>query len=192
MMSEETVIPEFQYLLQLVEKKFGNAVRTSSDYEALSYSIEAETRQMLSASTLKRLFGYVSLKPVPRKSTLDILSNYIGELNFNAFCAKLRSHGGNNSLFFSTKAIYSSELAPSARLKIGWNPDRVVVLEHKEDADFEVIESFNSQLKPGDRFEQESFMIDYPLYISRIYRNGTYTPPYVAGVQGGLNLLEVL
>lgn len=78
-MSVDPIIPGVQYLLHLVEKRYGGVVRTSTDYEELSSSIEAETHQMLSASTLKRLFGYVSMRPVPRKSTLDILSQYISE-----------------------------------------------------------------------------------------------------------------
>lgn len=191
-MSEESIIPEYQYLLHLVEKRFGGSIHTSSDYDALSESIVSQTRKMLSTSTLKRLFGYVSMKPVPRRSTLDILAQYIGEINFEAFCSKMKNDPMCNSLFFSAKAVYSSELAPGERLKIGWRPDRVVVLEHVEDVTFEVVEAHNSQLKEGDRFEQDSFMIDYPLYITRILRDGHYTPPYVAGMQGGLNLLELL
>lgn len=191
-MADESIITEYEYLLHLVEKKFGAKVCVSSDYDALSESIERETRSMLSSSTLKRLFGYVSMKPVPRRSTLDILSQYIGETNFEAFCRKLKSDPSCNSLFFSAKTIYASELASGDCLKIGWGPDRVVVLKHLEAQTFEVVESRNSKLKPGDRFEQESFMIDYPLYITRILRDGHFTPPYVAGVNDGLTLLELL
>ena len=32
----------------------------------------------------------------------------------------------------------------------------------------------------------------FPLYISRILRNGEYTPAYIAGRQGGLNYLKVI
>ncbi|MGN1211868.1 MAG: hypothetical protein ACI4TM_09290 [Candidatus Cryptobacteroides sp.] len=75
---------------------------------------------------------------------------------------------------------------------IGWAPDRVVRLEYLGNGSFEVKESLNSSLVAGDRFEQTCFMLSYPLYISRICRNGEYTPPYVAGINNGLNCLEVL
>ena len=35
-------------------------------------------------------------------------------------------------------------------------------------------------------------MLGYPLYVSRILREGEYTQAYVAGRNGGLNLLEVV
>jgi len=48
-------IPELKMLLASVE----------SHLDALSQSDEAGIGQMLSASTLKRLWGYVTSKPVP-------------------------------------------------------------------------------------------------------------------------------
>ena len=44
----------------------------------------------------------------------------------------------------------------------------------------------------GDRFRQVSFMKGYPLYLSRILRDGDYTPAYVAGMNSGLNLIEIV
>ena len=50
----------------------------------------------------------------------------------------------------------------------------------------------NASLLEGDRFEQDSFMLGYPLYLARIFREGEYTPAYVAGKRDGLNLVEVI
>ena len=57
---------------------------------------------------------------------------------------------------------------------------------------FEVESSINASLKEGDRFEQMMFMEGYSLYISHVLRDGENTPAYVAGINGGLNLLERL
>ena len=72
------IIPELSYLLQVVEKTYGRKLYTTTDFESLSIIIENKIGELISSSTLKRLYGYVSMKPVPRKSTLDVLSRFIG------------------------------------------------------------------------------------------------------------------
>ena len=191
-MSSSIVIPELNYLLQLVERQYGRKLATTTDFESLSVIIEKETGELLSSSTLKRLYGYVSLNPVPRKSTLDILSRYIGKRNFDNFCNGLRNDPSFGSMFFSAKSVYSADLQIGDRLRIGWAPDRLVHLQYLGDGEFEVVSSVNSSLMTGDKFNQLSFMAGYPLYVARILRNGDYTPAYVAGMNGGLNLLEIV
>ena len=77
-------------------------------------------------------------------------------------------------------------------LRIGWNPDRVVTLEYLGNDSYQVVSSVNASLLEGDRFEQDSFMLGYPLYLARIFREGEYTPAYVAGKRDGLNMVEVI
>ena len=184
------IIPELNYLLRLVEKHYGRHLSTTTDFESLSVLIERETGELLSASTLKRLYGYVSMKPVPRKSTLDILARFIGKKSYDQFREEWKDSTAFTSTFFSQKTVYASELKDGDIVRIGWDPDRVVKLKYLGDNEFEVLESLNSQLLAGDKFEQVSFMMGYPLYISRILRDGEYTPSYIAGMQNGLNLLE--
>lgn len=185
-------IPELNYLLTEVEKKYGRPIKTTTDFEALSVVIEHDTGDLLSASTLKRLWGYVSLKPDPRISTLDILSRYLGWKNFEEFRMWLKTTPDFESAFFTAKIINVSDLAQGTRIIIGWNPNRVVELEYLGEHRFTVISNENSQLRKDDEFELTSLMLDYPLFISRIFRNGEYTPSYVAGKIEGLNLLKIV
>lgn len=186
------MIPELNYLLSLVEKHYGRKLATTSDYESLSIMIEKETGEMISSSTLKRLFGYVTMKPVPRKSTLDILARYVGKKSYAAFCSSIMSDKSLNSTFFSAKTVQAKDLVPGQKVQIGWNPDRVVTLEYLGEMTFEVIESINSKLMKGDKFNLAAFFKGYPLYIAQIKRNDEYTDPYIAGMHDGLNMLEVL
>ena len=183
-------IPELHYLLTEVEKHFGRKVCTSSDFEALSSVIESEVGEMVSASTLKRLWGYVNSSPVPRRSTLNILSVYTGRKNFDEFCAEIKNMSGVDSTFFTAKCISASELGEKDVIVIGWNPNRLVELEYLGNHQFRVIKNQNSNLAIGDSFEASSFMVGYPLYIPRILRDGDFTPPYIAGVHDGLTVVE--
>lgn len=175
-----------------MERKFHKSVKTSTDFRSLSLEIEDATNERISASTLKRIWGYVNMAPTPRPATLDILAKYIGHKDYKTFYDSLKNSEALQSMFFTADFISSSDLKPNARIEIGWGPDRIVTLRHLDADMFEVESARNSKLKAGDRFEVAAFIKGSPLNISRILRNGTYTPPYIAGRQGGINHLKTL
>ncbi len=182
--------PEVTVLKRSVEKRFGNRVATSADFDLLSDSVLKCVGEGLSASTLKRLWGYVNLNPKPRLSTLDILSRYLGFMDFNAFCEDLVKSNTISSGFFNSVAINSADLKEGARIQVGWLPNRVVTLLYHGSNNYEVVESVNSKLMVGDMVELESIVVGYPLYIPRILRNGEYTPAFVAGRNEGISTLK--
>ena len=184
-------MPELAYLLTEVEKKYGRRIATTTDFESLSVVIEHQIGELISSSTLKRLWGYVSLNPTPRVATLDVLSRFIGHRDFKDFCNYLKDSRVYASNFFTSKCQTVAELKPDSIVQIGWAPNRLVKMLYLGNYQFEVISSENSQLMAGDRFELSEIIVGYPLFISRILRNGTYTPSYVAGQIDGINLLKV-
>lgn len=184
-------MPELAYLLDEVEQRYGRRIATTTDFESLSVVIEHQIGEMLSASTLKRLWGYVSLNPTPRVATLDILSRYVGYKNFKSFCEGLKESKAFVSTFFTAKYQTVAELVPGVIVTIGWAPNRLVQMSYLGEFKFEVVLSENSQLLPGDRFELSEIIVGYPLYISRILRDGEYTPSYVAGRQCGISMMKV-
>ena len=152
-------IPQLQYLLTKVEEKFGRQIATTTQFEVLSVVIENSIGELVSCSTLKRLWGYMSLKPVPRRSTLDILSRYVGYKDFAAFCEAISRTDDFQSRFESIKLVDPSALEEGDRVVLGWAPDRLVKLLYLGGGQFEVIESFNSKLMAADRFEMGTLMI---------------------------------
>ena len=190
-MDQKKPIPELNYLLTQVEKHYGRRVATTTDFEALSVVIERETGELLSSSTLKRLWGYVTSHPMPRLSTLDILSRFVGFRDFRLFCESLKSDAAFSSNFLTVQSVFSADLKPGDILTIGWNPDRLVKLRYEGNNQYAVTESMNAKLMAGNRFELAHLMKGYPLYIPRILRDNAYTSAYIAGTDGGLTLLRV-
>ncbi len=184
-------MPELAYLLTEVEKKYGRRIATTTDFESLSVVIEHQIGELISSSTLKRLWGYVRLNPTPRVATLDVLSRFIGHRDFKAFCNYLKDSQVYASNFFTSRCQTVAELKPETVVQIGWAPNRLVKMLYLGNYQFEVISSENSQLMVGDRFELSEIIVGYPLFISRILRDGAYTPSYVAGQIDGINLLKV-
>lgn len=184
-------IPEIHVLLMQVESRFGNVAK-ATDFDELSEDIESATSELLSASTLKRLWGYVNYMSSPRTYTLDVLSRYIGFQDFGAFCARIHQSEEFVSGFLSEDSLVAESLAPGDRVRIGWNPDRLVTLVYKGDNRFEVVEVHRSSLLVGDRFVLPAIVKGYPAYIPHIERDGILTPMYVAGFKDGITLIKKL
>ncbi len=184
--------PYIKSLLVSVERYHTRSIRTTVDFEALSITIEQQTSERISASTLKRLWGYVSDKHQPRRYTLDVLSMYVGLKDFDAFCAKIDADPENGSNFFRSFTIASTDLSAGDKLEFGWSPDRYIQVLYLGDNLYEVIEAQVSKLMIGDKFRCVTFILDYPLYLPYVERGGEILPSFVAGNKGGLIILATL
>ena len=184
--------PEILALMTAVEERFERRPETSTQFIALSYAIESATGEHLSASTLKRLWGYVSSTPAPRISTLDVLSVYVGQRSFRSFCDSLRAGKEDSSAFFQTSYLIPEELTPGTLVELGWEPDRLIRVEYLGNNRFRVFENRNSKLQVGDEFEAASFMTGYPLCLSGVLRGGQWTSPFIGGKNGGLTIVRIV
>ena len=184
-------IPELKFLLSKVEQTYGRTIHTSTNFEALSVVIEHEIHERISATTLKRLWGYVSYNSSPTIATLDVLARYVGEPDFLHFCASIRKSDSSESGFFSSVRIAASDLETGTMLRIGWNPNRIVIIEYLGECRFRVCKNYNSSLREGDEFEASAFMQGFPLYIPRLLRNGEFIS-YIAGSVNGLTTVETV
>ena len=79
-----------QDLKQEVEKVFGHKIQKRSDCESLALDLFAKTNIFVSYNTFRRLFGIIEYR-VPRSSTLDALSKYIGFSSYRDFTNRFHS-----------------------------------------------------------------------------------------------------
>ena len=179
---------ELQFLLDEVASVFGGRLETTTDFDALSESIDARVHQRISSSTLKRLWGYVNLHPRPRTATLDILSQYVGRASYRAICNELNTTSG----FISAESVDSGALDAGMKLRLRWMPDRCVLLQHKGSGLFCVLDPGTSKLRPKDFFHAGLFIKGHPLYIDDLTRDGKQLPPYVAGRSAGITCIETV
>jgi len=75
-------------LRELIEGVIERKMKTPKDFEYLSECIFEKFHEKISPTTLKRLWGYLSETTTPRKTTLDILSMFVGYDNWKDFCKK--------------------------------------------------------------------------------------------------------
>ncbi len=75
-----------QCLCEAVETAIGRKMQTPKDYNFLADEIFKKLHKSVSPTTLKRLWGYLSEPVIPRVSTLDIIAQFVGVDNWQAFC----------------------------------------------------------------------------------------------------------
>ena len=131
--------PEIEELKSLVEQKYGKLLATTTDFEEFSFFLERHTGYSVSASTLKRLYGYVNDDHKPRMMTLDILSQYIEHKNYMEFKQWLKTSTRYNSSFFKASQLVSSDLKKGAEVAIGWSPNRILRLRYLGESTYEIL-----------------------------------------------------
>ena len=188
---ERNEIPELSTLLRKVEKKFGRPLVSTNDFRLLSALLEYECKEVVSVSTLKRLWGYVSQQTTPREATLDVLSRFVGSRNFKDFRKSMLGEYTESSAYFDTTYISASDVPDGGILSLGWAPDRLVRLRKTGGHNWQVVTSCNSKLKEGDVFEASSFFKGLPLFVPAVYRDGQKLPSYIAGKKDGLNKVSL-
>lgn len=75
-------------LREAIETSVGKRIQTPKDFDYLSQVIEERQGEHVSVSTLKRIWGYVPSSSIPRRSTLNILAQLVGNRDWDDFCNK--------------------------------------------------------------------------------------------------------
>ena len=179
---------QYKSLREAVEKATSRKMCTPRDFDFLAMRIFDTTHTYVSPTTLKRFWGYLNNGKVyqPRKSTLDLLSIYVGYNDFDSYCSSSSSNDCINSDFIKSPSLYVTSLSKGSIVKLMWNPDRCVRVSFLGDDMFEVVESINSKLQEGDRFCCGCFIDGEPLYLTRLVRNGVALGAYVCGQGSGI------
>ena len=173
-----------------IEKKLGKSIRYHSDLEYLCIEIEKETKQKISLNTLKRLFGFIEGVTEPRLFTLDTLALYLGYSNWDVYLLSLDQSG--NSGFNSLQEIKIESLPVSSIVEFGYEPDRMVQIKYEGNNQFKVISSTNSKLFVNDLLNVTHFVLNYPLIILNVIRDGKGMGRFTAGKVGGLTILKLI
>lgn len=166
-----------------IERLAGREMKTPRDFDWLSDLIAERTRERISASTLKRLWGYLNNDVQPRAFTVDVLARFVGYDSYSAFCERSGEAESNAVL---SRRLAADELQIGQRVKLTWQPDRVCVVECLGEARFVVREAANTKLSVGDMFTCHLFIEREPLFLDHLVHRGCEATAYVAGRNHGI------
>ena len=92
-----------------------------------------------------------------------------------------------------TEAVFSSDMAIGAKLRIGWQPDRICVVRHLGSCRFVAEQVENAKMQVGDTFSCIQFQKGRELHLEDYSRHGSPERyRYVAGINTGITVLEIL
>ena len=154
----------------------------------MAQGILNETGSLLSPTTLKRLWGYLHEKEqqTPRLSTLNILSRYIGYIDYDTFCKYQMVDEECESDFLNNRFIKADSLSKGQKVKLMWQPDRVITIQYIGLSMFKVLEIKNSKLSPNDIFICNQIVENQPLLLSNLIHENGDPLNYICGKMGGV------
>ena len=175
-------------LCQSVEQTLGHRMQTPKDFDQLREQIYIRLRQLISGSTLKRLWGYTHTESAPSHASLDVLARFIGYADYDAFCTST----GNGSDAVVSNAVLSRHINVSTDLNendcllLSWAPDRQCQVRYLGNQQFRVEASQNTRLQAGDYFQCSLIVEGEPLYLANLLQPGRMAANYVCGKCGGI------
>ena len=175
-----------------IESEVKRRICTPYDFEFLAGVIWERLHENISPTTLKRLWGYIDGADTTRRSTLCLLSRFLGFTDWEAYMASLTNRTDVESDAFAGEGMSIDDLMPDDLVEVTWLPNRRCVFRYLGDAHFLVIEAEKAKLQVGDRFETACFLLGRPLYIDRLIRDGEQPTAYVAGAKNGLLTIRKL
>ena len=183
----------YQQLIKDIEAAIKRRPSTPKDFEQLSERIFMRLNEHLSATTLMRLWGYLPEKVEPRQSTLDILVRFLGYRDLEDYnLRRAATLSKESDPVMSRRLNVPEELKKGDRVLLTWHPDRTCEIEYLGDLKFEVLESENTRLKPGDTFQCSLIIENEPLYIDNLKQNRFVSTAYVCGKKTGVRFERVM
>ncbi len=179
--------PEILTLRLDIERDLKRRIRTPYDFEFLAGVVWERLHENISPTTLKRLWGYIDGADTTRRTTLCLLSQFLGFADWETYVASLAARTDIESAAFEGEGIHIDDLQKGDRVEVTWLPNRRCVFRYEGDAHFTVVEAENAKLQVGDTFDAVCFIIGKPMYLDNIHGAS-----YVAGSKNGLNTVKKL
>ena len=188
--------PEISTLRMDIEHEVKRKIRTPYDFEFLAGVIWERLHENISPTTLKRLWGYIDGADTTRRTTLCLLSQFLGFADWEAYVASLATRTDIESAAFEGEGIHINDLQPGDRVEVTWLPNRRCVFRYEGEAHFMVEEAANAKLHAGDTFDTTCFLVGKPMYLDNLQRDEVPSTKesvsYVAGSKNGLNSVKLV
>ena len=185
-----------KYIDQLkadIENRQQRGMLSPKDFNYLHNVIDNELNELVSESTLKRLWGYTKYLSQPSASILSTLCRLVGYRDWDDYRQRrFTDEHASSATVLSDKITVATDLQVGDRVRLTWNPQRVCEVEYHGNNEFEVTDSRNTGIKVGDRFCCSLIVSGESLWLSNLRQYGKAPVAYVCGKQGGVNFSRMV
>lgn len=178
-------------LCHAVQLACGEKITGPKSFERLRTFLYKRTNQYVGITTLKRIWGYIDTPYNPRQDTLSILARAVGYSDYDDFLKASESATSETRISSSPKFGRSidviNDLTIGDQIKLYWHPGRECHVKYLGNMQFEVLESQNTRIKPGDTFFCHLILAGHPLYLSSLTQGDKQPVAYICGkLHGGI------
>lgn len=165
-------------------------VRTPAGASYLWLDIKSKTGVLLGLNTVKRLVGVIPSDVSPRKTTLNVLANYLGYPSWDLLEEDTAMEGSS----FGRKDIFieMSDLEEDTVVEVCWKPDRRILIRHDGNGQYSVLKSENSKLRPDDILSLSQLAIGFPFIADKVFREGKPLGCYRAADGAGITRFNII
>ena len=178
-------------LKENIERAFGHRIKSPLEFDALRESIFKRTGVLLSATTLKRFWGYITDQKNLRRSSLDVLSRYAGWSGWESLKAGMPNSEIESGPIHTRHINVAEDMKSGETLEISWLPDRTIRIKYHDDGFFEITNAENTRLKAGDLFRCSLICEGQPLYAEHLIRDGKDLGVYLCGRKNGIKIIKI-
>ena len=173
-----------------IQARYKQEVKYAKQCEALAAHINSTCKCKISASTIKRLWGFIKGQDTqPRIWTLDIIAEYIGYKSWEELEDELV--GNKTKKNKRIESVECSLLKPGKCLIISFGKTVSIKIEYLGKNWFEVHEENKTSLRINDEIYLEKIQLDLPMHVIKVKRTGTTRSGFVlGGVTGVTEIID--
>lgn len=185
---------DIKALRAAIEETIGTKITGPKNFNRLMEFIKTRTGEYISATTLKRVWGYIDEPMKTRYNTLSTIARAIGYGDYNDFLqrndnapAETRIPSGQK---YGKVVDVLSDLEPDDRVELFWHSGRECMVRYLGDMNFIVESSKQTRLKPNDTFRCHLILAGHPLYLSGLKHGNAKPTAYICGkIHGGIQFI---
>lgn len=143
--------PEIEELRKAIEHHVSRQIKTPADFHFLAEKILEKTKVYISPTTLKRMWNYIDGYKCIRRSSLQILSQFLGYKEWEDFLQYLQNKNARQIPSLLWVSINSDNLVRGMSFELNWDIGHSIVVEYVENHIFQVVKSVQSKFQVGDK-----------------------------------------
>ena len=170
-------------IIRLLSQKAGYDVSTTAGAAKLDLS------SGISRQTILRLAGKYEYTGTQRRSTLDVLAQYLGYPDFPTLERAIID--GTSTFAPIPGLVVVDDLPVNTVIDVAWAPDRELTLRLLESGYLRVEKAANSKIIPGDLLKIHQISPEHEMSVMDVIRDGQSMGNYTAAEGPGLTKVKV-
>jgi len=172
-----------------IHLRFGHEIRYPKDCEPLAQHISQACKTRLSASTLRRLYGFVKGIREPRLYTLDIIAEYLGYKGWEQLMASFEK--GSETPVKILERLKPEQIKKGETVELKYQPGKLIHLKKTENV-IVVVSSNEKRLQLNDEVKFTLLELHYPLTFIHLIREGKSLGKFQLAMVSGVTSIRKL